>query len=89
MTTLMNERVQMGGKQPNRGEGVIAPLLDAWRRRPGSAADRDELMRLYVEAEVHRLTNIRAAQLRTLLQRLKDGASPELAANEFTGNGGQ
>lgn len=28
------------------------------------------------------------AELRTLMQRLKDGASPELAANEFTGNVG-
>jgi osmoprotectant transport system substrate-binding protein len=28
------------------------------------------------------------AQLRSLMQRLKDGASPELAANEFTGNVG-
>ena len=34
-------------------------------------------------------TRLTAAELRTLLQRLKDGASPELAANEFTGNGGQ
>jgi len=28
------------------------------------------------------------SELRTLMQRLKDGASPELAANEFTGNVG-
>ena len=33
-------------------------------------------------------TRLTAAQLRSLLQRLKDGASPELAANEFTGNAG-
>jgi len=34
-------------------------------------------------------TRLTSAKLRSLLQRLKDGASPELAANEFTGNGGQ
>ena len=34
-------------------------------------------------------TRLTTEQLRSLMQRLKDGASPELAANEFTGNAGQ
>ncbi|MGZ4672436.1 MAG: glycine betaine ABC transporter substrate-binding protein [Ilumatobacteraceae bacterium] len=34
-------------------------------------------------------TRLTTEQLRSLEQRLKDGASPELAANEFTGNAGQ
>ena len=33
-------------------------------------------------------TKLTTEQLRSLMQRLKDGASPELAANEFTGNVG-
>jgi osmoprotectant transport system substrate-binding protein len=38
-----------------------------------------------IDATSARLTT---EQLRSLMQRLKDGASPELAANEFTGNAG-
>ena len=56
---------------------VMLPLLSA------DAATADVLS--VVDATSARLTS---EQLRSLMQRLKDGASPELAANEFTGNAG-
>ncbi|MCB0996569.1 MAG: acyl-CoA dehydrogenase family protein [Acidimicrobiales bacterium] len=65
LTTLMNERVSIGGGVRERGEGTIEWALDAWRA--GNGADpvmRDRLVRLWVEAEVLRLTNMRAAAAR-------------------------
>ncbi len=68
LTTLMNERVAIGGTQPQRGEGPIQFALKAWaaQERTGvvGSAERDELMKLWIEAEVLRLTNIRAGQMR-------------------------
>jgi alkylation response protein AidB-like acyl-CoA dehydrogenase len=69
MTTLMNERTSIGGGGggvPPRGSGAIAEAVRIWKeevdeQRP---ATRDELMRLWIDAEVLRLTNIRAGQNR-------------------------
>jgi alkylation response protein AidB-like acyl-CoA dehydrogenase len=65
LTTLMNERVSIGGAIPPREGGLIRTALAAWREHPGDAAARDRLVQLWIEAEVLRLTNIRASQLRT------------------------
>jgi alkylation response protein AidB-like acyl-CoA dehydrogenase len=68
LTTLMNERVSIGGAVPPREGGMIRMALAQWRERPDRAADavkRDELTRLWIDAEVLRLTNIRASQLRS------------------------
>ncbi|MEO7556688.1 MAG: acyl-CoA dehydrogenase family protein, partial [Acidimicrobiales bacterium] len=67
VTTLMNERVAIGGQVPVRGGGVIGEAIQAWSRH-GTAdpAHRDKLVDLWVRAEVLRLTNIRASQLRAL-----------------------
>jgi len=67
LTTLMNERVAIGGMIPPKASGPIAEALRLWAKLPAaerSAATRDELMQLYVRAEVLRLTNIRAGQMR-------------------------
>ena len=37
LTTLMNERVSIGGSIPQRGSGVIAPLVKAFKDLPGGA----------------------------------------------------
>src|SRR5690606_25750019 len=71
MTTLMNERTTIGGGgggggRPGRGSGAIAEAVRIWNEEvvEKTPAMRDRLMRLWVEAEVLRLTNIRAAQNR-------------------------
>jgi len=64
IVTLMNERVAIGSMSAARGSGPVSTLLDLWRRRPQSDRDparRDRLVKLWVEAEVLRLTNLRAA----------------------------
>ncbi len=65
MTTLMNERVAIGSSAAPRGSGAIALALDAWEQAGGDdPAARDELARLWIEAETMRLTNERAGQMR-------------------------
>jgi alkylation response protein AidB-like acyl-CoA dehydrogenase len=68
LTTLMNERVSIGGAIPPREGGIIRMALETWRSRASERADavqRDRMMQLWIEAEVLRLTNIRASQLRS------------------------
>jgi len=65
VTTLMNERVSIGGVISPRGSGPIAGALEAWSTAPDrNPARRNELMRLWVEAEVLRLGAMRASALR-------------------------
>jgi alkylation response protein AidB-like acyl-CoA dehydrogenase len=69
LTTLMNERVSIGGSIPQRGSGSIASAVKAWQDLPAdqkNASAQDELMRLWIRAEVHRLTNIRANSARRM-----------------------
>jgi len=64
-TTLMNERVAIGGGVRPRSSGPIHEALAIWQDLPRPpAAQRDRLMSLWVEAEVGRLTNMRARALR-------------------------
>jgi alkylation response protein AidB-like acyl-CoA dehydrogenase len=65
VATLMNERVALGGGVRARGTGPIELLVDLWRKRPsqGDALDaplRDRVTQLWIQAEVLRLTNLRA-----------------------------
>jgi alkylation response protein AidB-like acyl-CoA dehydrogenase len=66
LTTLMNERVSIGGQVHPRGSGLIALVLQIYARRAAGSdgVARDEVARLWIEAEVNRLTNMRASQLR-------------------------
>jgi alkylation response protein AidB-like acyl-CoA dehydrogenase len=71
LTTLMNERVAIGGQVvPRRATGFIGELMKVWEAHrpsgPTARAQLDELMRLWVRAEVQRLTNIRASQMRAV-----------------------
>ena len=68
MTTLMNERSSIGASssRPARGSGAIAEAVRIWREEAArrDPVSRDDLMRLWCEAEVLRLTNIRARENR-------------------------
>jgi alkylation response protein AidB-like acyl-CoA dehydrogenase len=67
LTTLMNERVSIGGSVPGRGSGLIGMVVQAWKDLGhDDPARRDELMRLWTRAEALRLTNWRASQNRQL-----------------------
>jgi alkylation response protein AidB-like acyl-CoA dehydrogenase len=64
ITTLMNERVAIGGSSARRTQGDV--LLDVWRERRGDPADprtavaRDRVVRLWIESRLLQLTNDRA-----------------------------
>ncbi|WP_327302687.1 acyl-CoA dehydrogenase family protein [Streptomyces sp. NBC_01298] len=63
-TTLMNERVSIGGMRIPREGGMIAPVAAAWRERPELRTHdlHGRLLELWVEAEVARLTGERLRQ---------------------------
>jgi len=66
LTTLMNERVAIGLTARPRGGGAIADAIEVWKSREmDDPYWRDELMKLWVEAEVARLTSMRSSQLLT------------------------
>ena len=68
ITTLMNERVALGGGVPARGSGNIGTLMKEWTNHapePGTAGHhvaRDRVARLWIRAELLRLTNLRARE---------------------------
>ena len=64
VTTLMNERVSIGGMVEAKGTSEIRLVLDTWRRKGGDAVARDQVARLWIEAEVLRLGKLRAQQQR-------------------------
>jgi len=84
ITTLMNERVSIGGGTPPRGTGPIGQLVEVWK---ATGADdpvrRDQVARLWIQAEVNRLTNLRAAQLRSAGTPGPEGSVAKLAMAEL------
>ena len=70
ITTLMNERVSIGGTVPQRGSGHIGEAVKIWHDRWADRTDayamamRSRLMEAWVRNEVGRLTNWRASDLR-------------------------
>jgi alkylation response protein AidB-like acyl-CoA dehydrogenase len=84
ITTLMNERVSIGGGTPPKGSGTIGMLVDTWHKYgSGDAVHRDAVARLWIQAEVNRLTNIRAAQLRSAGTPGPEGSVAKLAMAEL------
>jgi alkylation response protein AidB-like acyl-CoA dehydrogenase len=74
--TLVQERYNMP-RIPNRGEGQIGMLVEAWRQRADKTSDaaralKDRLMQHWIEAEVLRLLQARAGALRAA-----GGSGPE------------
>lgn len=66
VTTLMNERVAIGASIPPRGGGAIADAVRVWKaKRHTDPGLREALVGLWVQAEILRLTNLRAAEMRS------------------------
>ena len=84
LTTLMNERVSIGGGVAPRGSGAIADAVRLWQESDRQdAATRDRLMDLWVRAEATRLTNLRAQQGRTKGNPGPEGSVAKLAFAEL------
>jgi alkylation response protein AidB-like acyl-CoA dehydrogenase len=83
LTTLMNERVAIGGQIPPRGTGVVAELMKTYvATGPHDAATRDRVLQLWIRAEVLRLTNIRASHTRAKGVPGPEGSIGKLAMAE-------
>lgn len=89
ITTLMNERVALGGGAAERGSGNIGFLLKEWRKHapePGEPAFgvlRDRVTRLWTRAELLRLTNVRARESSSLGVPGPEGSVGKLLSAEL------
>jgi alkylation response protein AidB-like acyl-CoA dehydrogenase len=90
-TTLMNERVSIGGSRLPREGGMIGPVSRTWRERPELRTHdlHQRLLKLWVEAEVARLTGERLRQQLVAGQPGPEGSGLKLAfarlAQEISG----
>ena len=81
MTTLMSERVSIGGSRAYpREAGMIGPALRTWRERPDlrTPALHDRLLRLWVESEVARIAGERLRQQLAAGQPGPEGSAAKL-----------
>src|SRR5579862_3617892 len=89
LTTLMNERVSIGGGVTPRGSGPIAEAIRLWdARHKGSTTVEDRVLKdrladLWIRAEASRLTNMRARQNRTMGTPGPEGSVGKLAFAEL------
>jgi alkylation response protein AidB-like acyl-CoA dehydrogenase len=88
ITTLMNERVSIGGTVPPQSSGLIGEALKIWKQRWTGRHDayalavRSELLQAWVRNEVGRLTNWRASDLRRAGTPGPEGSVAKLAFAE-------
>jgi alkylation response protein AidB-like acyl-CoA dehydrogenase len=88
VTTLMNERVSIGGAVGRRGTGPMADALRIWKERwsgdtsPRALALRDRLISSWIRNEVVSMTNQRAAQVRRAGTPGPEGSVGKLAYAE-------
>ncbi|WP_431046656.1 acyl-CoA dehydrogenase family protein [Streptomyces sp. P1-3] len=80
-TTLMNERVAIGGGSIPREGGMIGLVAETWRGRPELRTHdlHQRLLRLWVEAEAARLAGMRLGQQLALGQPGPEGSAMKLA----------
>ncbi|GJM38305.1 MAG: acyl-CoA dehydrogenase [Acidimicrobiales bacterium] len=88
LTTLMNERTAIGGggggSAPKVGSGPIGNLVKVYEASDQKCeARQDELMQLWIRAEVLRLTNMRAIQAAKKGQPGPEGSVAKLAGAEL------
>ena len=88
VTTLMNERVSIGGAVTRRGGGRVGDAIRLWKERwqgdtsAQALALRDRLMSCYIRGEVYSMTNMRAAQTRRAGTPGPEGSVAKLAMAE-------
>jgi alkylation response protein AidB-like acyl-CoA dehydrogenase len=88
VTTLMNERVSIGGAVVRRGGGPIAEAVKIWKERysgdisPHALALRDRLLQSWIRSEAYSMTNMRAAQTRKAGTPGPEGSVAKLAYAE-------
>jgi len=91
ITTLMNERVAIGGGgSKKKAGGAIAQLLKLWNDRPKDASSaaqevlmRDRVSQHYIESELLRLTAQRAREAQKAGNPGPEGSVPKLAGAEI------
>ena len=91
ITTLMNERVAIGGGGPKRkGGGGIGQLVKLWQERPAGARSsaqeallRDRVTRCWIEAELLRITSQRARAAQKAGNPGPEGSVSKLAQAEI------
>ncbi len=84
--TTLDERAGLDRRlDPGRGSGVIAPLVKAFKALPAERreAELDDVMKLWVRAEVLRLTNIRANQNRKMGDPGPEGSIGKMASADL------
>ena len=88
-TTLMNERVALGGSTAPRGSGNISMLMKLWEKRAPEldVTERhvmsDRVMKLWIEAEVGSLTTIRGRSNSVMGNPGPEGSVGKLASAEL------
>ena len=86
LTTLMNERVAIGGAIPQKGSGPIREAVKLWEKLPTERKDsatKEKLMKLWIRSEVARLTNIRAGQNRKVGVPGPEGSIGKMASADL------
>lgn len=86
LTTLMNERVAIGGAIPQKGSGPIREAVKLWEKLPAERKDtatKEKLMKLWIRSEVARLTNIRAGQNRKVGVPGPEGSIGKMASADL------
>ncbi|PXY19073.1 acyl-CoA dehydrogenase family protein [Prauserella muralis] len=80
-TTLMNERVAIGGNAIPREGGMVGKVAATWREHPELRTPelRDRLLRLWAEAEAFRLAGTRLRQQLAVGQPGPEGSGMKLA----------
>jgi len=80
-TTLMNERVNIGGQALPREGGMIANLAQTWRERPELRRPglHDAILRAWVRAEAIRLTSARLRRQLAVGEPGPEGSAVKLA----------
>ncbi len=88
VTTLMNERVSIGGAVVRRGGGPIGEAVRIWKEKwsgdtsPQALALRDRLISSWIRCEAYSMTNMRASQIRRAGTPGPEGSVGKLAYAE-------